>query len=76
DAADDKGESLPTVNVTASGTGRDAGRVRSAGVAGFDDAPLIDTPASVAVVTAAQMQDQQSRLLSDVVKNDASINEN
>lgn len=76
DAADDKGASLPTVNVTASGTGRDAGRVRSAGVAGFDDAPLIDTPASVAVVTAAQMQDQQSRLLSDVVKNDASINEN
>lgn len=75
DSADDKGESLPTVNVTASGS-KDASHARSASVAGFEDAPLLDTPASVAVVTAAQMRDQQSRLLSDVVKNDASINEN
>lgn len=76
DVGDDKGEALPTVNVTASGTTRDGARPRSAAVAGFDDAPLLDTPASVAVVTAAQMRDQQSRLLSDVVKNDAAINEN
>jgi len=78
DSSDNKGQgqdqSLPTINVTASGG---AGtQARSASVAGFDDAPLLDTPASVAVVTAAQMRDQQSRLLSDVVKNDASINEN
>ncbi|AYR23083.1 TonB-dependent siderophore receptor [Herbaspirillum rubrisubalbicans] len=76
DTPDDKGEALPTVNVTASGAGKEGARVRSAAVAGFDDAPLLDTPASVAVVTGAQMRDQQSRVLSDVVKNDASINEN
>lgn len=76
DTSDNQGQdqSLPTINVTASGaTGTQA---RSASVAGFDDAPLLDTPASVSVVTSAQMKDQQSRLLSDVVKNDASINEN
>ncbi|MET3434962.1 iron complex outermembrane receptor protein [Herbaspirillum seropedicae] len=76
DTSDNQGQDqgLPTINVTASGaTGVQA---RSASVAGFDDAPLLDTPASVSVVTSAQMKDQQSRLLSDVVKNDASINEN
>ena len=76
DTPDDKGESLPTVNVTASGTGSAGARARSASVAGFDDAPLLDTPASVSVVSQQQMRDQQSRVLSDVVKNDASINEN
>ncbi|EJN06041.1 TonB-dependent siderophore receptor [Herbaspirillum sp. YR522] len=65
-------DSLPTVNVTAAG----ASRARSASVAGFDDAALLDTPASVSVVGAARISDQQSRLLSDVVKNDAAIGEN
>ncbi|MFJ3044758.1 TonB-dependent siderophore receptor [Herbaspirillum chlorophenolicum] len=76
DGRDESGDSLPTVNVTASGAGKSETRARSAAVAGFDDAPLLDTPASVSVVTAEQMRDQQSRLLSDVVKNDASIGEN
>jgi iron complex outermembrane receptor protein len=76
DGRDEAGDSLPTVNVTASGAGQQEARARSAAIAGFDDAPLLDTPASVAVVTRAQMSDQQSRLLSDVVKNDASIGEN
>lgn len=75
-ATDDQTDSLPTVNVTASGSGKDSARARSAAVAGFDDAPLLDTPASVSVVTQQQMRDQQSRVLSDVVKNDAAINEN
>lgn len=69
DARNESGDALPTVNVTANGA-------RSAAIAGFDDAPLLDTPASVSVVTAQQMRDQQSRLLSDVIKNDASIGEN
>ncbi|MBO9537327.1 TonB-dependent siderophore receptor [Herbaspirillum sp.] len=69
DGRNQSGDALPTVNVTASGA-------RSAAIAGFDEAPLLDTPASVAVVTAQQMRDQQSRLLSDVIKNDASIGEN
>jgi iron complex outermembrane receptor protein len=65
-------DSLPTVNVSAPG----ASRARSASVAGFDDATLLDTPASVSVVSAAQISNQQSRLLSDVIKNDAAIGEN
>ncbi|MBP0598730.1 TonB-dependent siderophore receptor [Herbaspirillum sp. LeCh32-8] len=76
DGREESGDSLPTVNVTASGVGAKEARARSSSVAGFDDAPLLDTPASVAVVTREQMSDQQSRLLSDVVKNDASIGEN
>ena len=73
---DDKQDNLPTVNVTASGNSGQGSRARAASVAGFDDAPLLDTPASVAVVTKDQIANQQSRLLSDVVKNDASIGEN
>ncbi|KAF1041419.1 MAG: Ferrichrome receptor FcuA [Herbaspirillum frisingense] len=76
DGRDDQGNSLPTVNVTATGVGKQENRARSSSVAGFDDAPLLDTPASVSVVTGQQMRDQQSRLLSDVIKNDAAIGEN
>lgn len=42
-------------------------------MAGFDNAPLLDTPASVAVITEARLKDQQARLLSEVLKNDASV---
>ena len=49
---------------------------KSASFAGFGDTPLLDTPASVSVITEAQLKDQQARLLSDVIKNDASIGEN
>jgi len=76
DGRDESGDSLPTVNVTASGAGKSDAHARSASVAGFDDAPLLDTPASVSVVTRTQMSDQQSRLLSEVIKNDAAIGEN
>jgi len=41
--------------------------------ASLDDTPLKDLPLSVTSVTSAVMSDQISRLLSDVVKNDASV---
>ncbi|NQD78738.1 TonB-dependent siderophore receptor [Pseudomonas sp. CrR14] len=50
-------------------------QARSASVGGFADAPLLDTPASVSVVTRQLIDDQQARLLSDVLKNDASVGE-
>lgn len=67
------GDALPTISVSA---GKDAYRARAASVAGFDEAALLDTPASVTVVTAATLQDQQARLLTDVIKNDPGISEN
>jgi iron complex outermembrane receptor protein len=46
------------------------------GTAGsLDNTPIRDTPLSVTAVTSAVMSDQVSRLLSDVVKNDASVGE-
>src|SRR5690606_16601801 len=62
--------------VTVSGA-REAGyRARTARVAGFDDAPPRDIPAAVSRVTRERLDDQQARLLSDVIKNDASVGEN
>jgi len=48
-------------------------QAKKAAVAGFDNAPLLDTPASVAVITEASLKDQQARLLSEVLKNGASV---
>jgi iron complex outermembrane receptor protein len=47
----------------------------SAALGGFEPLPLAETPQSALVVTRSVMDDQQARLLSDVVKNDASIGE-
>lgn len=44
-----------------------------ASVSGFEAAPLLDTPASITVINDALIKDQQARLLSDVLKNDASV---
>ena len=62
---------LPAVNVQ----GQDQSGLRSetASVAGFDEAPLLDTPASITVINAALIKDQQARLLSEVLRNDASV---
>lgn len=62
---------LPAVTVQ----GQDASGYRSetASVGGFDDAPLLDTPASISVINAALIKDQQARLLSEVLRNDASV---
>ena len=46
---------------------------RNASVAGGDDAPLLDTPASVSVLTRELLDDQQAQLLSSVLRNDASV---
>lgn len=46
-----------------------------AAVAGPGDAPLLDTPASVSVFTEALIQDRQAKLLSEVLRNDASVGE-
>jgi iron complex outermembrane receptor protein len=47
----------------------------SVAVGTFDGAPLKETPLSATVVTRDLLNDQASRVLSDVVKNDASIGE-
>ena len=43
--------------------------------AGLDNLPVRETPLSVLAVTSGLMSDQISRVLSDVVKNDASVGE-
>ncbi|SHN08598.1 TonB-dependent siderophore receptor [Phytopseudomonas punonensis] len=53
----------------------DGYRARSAAVGGFNEAERLDTPASVSVVSRQLIDDQQARLLSDVLKNDASVGE-
>ncbi|WLH70624.1 TonB-dependent siderophore receptor [Pseudomonas sp. FP2309] len=62
---------LPAVTVQ----GQDASgyRADTASVGGFDEAPLLDTPASITVINAALIKDQQARLLSEVLRNDASV---
>ncbi|MBJ2220446.1 TonB-dependent siderophore receptor [Pseudomonas sp. MF7453] len=62
---------LPTVNVQ--GQDESGYRNESASVGGFDEAPLLDTPASITVINAALIKDQQARLLSEVLRNDASV---
>ncbi|SME95044.1 iron complex outermembrane recepter protein [Trinickia caryophylli] len=66
------GDVLPTVAVTG---GPESGlRAQRASVAGYDDARLRDTAASVNVVTRAQLDDWQAKRASDVLRNDASVN--
>lgn len=62
---------LPTVQIQ----GQDESGYRSdtASVGGFDAAPLLDTPASISVINAAMIKDQQARLLSEVLRNDAAV---
>lgn len=62
---------LPTVKVQ--GQDESGYRNETASVGGFDEAPLLDTPASITVINAALIKDQQARLLSEVLRNDASV---
>ena len=48
-------------------------QVSGASVGGFGEAPLRDTPASISVFTAQRLEDQHARLLSEVLRNDASV---
>lgn len=50
-------------------------RATSASVAGFSDAPLLETPASVSVLTARQMLDLQIRSTTDAARYDASLSD-
>ncbi|MDE2035096.1 MAG: TonB-dependent siderophore receptor, partial [Pseudomonas sp.] len=45
----------------------------TASVGAFNEAPLLDTPASIAVFNESLIKDQQARLLSEVLRNDASV---
>ncbi|MET3131202.1 iron complex outermembrane receptor protein [Oxalobacteraceae bacterium GrIS 1.11] len=56
-------------------TGSKADAANRASVAGFSDAPLLQTPASVAVFTREQMQELRIRSTSDALKFDASVSD-
>lgn len=62
---------LPAVKVQ--GQDESGYRADTASVGGFTEAPLLDTPASITVLNAALIKDQQARLLSEVLRNDASV---
>ncbi|MES2742730.1 MAG: TonB-dependent siderophore receptor [Pseudomonadota bacterium] len=62
---------LPEVVVSAAR----ADTANRASVAGFGDAALLDTPASVSVLTRQQMQDLRVRSTSDAMKYDASVSD-
>ncbi|WP_460145839.1 TonB-dependent siderophore receptor [Pseudomonas sp. S2_A02] len=64
---------LPAVTVTGEDTS--GYQADSASVGGFEAAPLLDTPASISVVNEVLIKDQQARLLSEVLRNDASVGE-
>jgi iron complex outermembrane receptor protein len=50
-------------------------RASSATVAGFGSAPLLETPASVSVLTSQQMQDLQIHSTTDAARYDASLSD-
>ncbi|WP_373987978.1 TonB-dependent siderophore receptor [Duganella sp. BuS-21] len=69
-AAEEADQTMQEVVVTATKT-----RAASASVAGFSTAPLLETPASVSVITAQQMLDLQIRSTTDAAKFDASLSD-
>ena len=71
EAADPQAQSMAEVVVTAS----KAPAAKRASVGGFSDAPLLQTPVSVTVISQKDMQDLQIRNLSDAAKLDTSIND-
>ncbi|HEY5802024.1 MAG TPA: TonB-dependent receptor plug domain-containing protein, partial [Burkholderiaceae bacterium] len=62
---------LQEIRVSASRTGA----TQSASIGGFNELPLVDTPASVSVLTREQMQDLRIRTTTDAARFDASIND-
>jgi iron complex outermembrane receptor protein len=71
DTAADTAASQPMAEVIVSGART---QVR-AGVAGFSDTPLLQTPASVSVITARQMQDLNIHSTTDAARYDASLSD-
>jgi iron complex outermembrane receptor protein len=72
-----KAQAIPpvTTTVVVHGEVRDTYLPETVTVGTLDGAPLAQAPLSATVVTRAVLNDQDARLLSDVVKNDASIGE-
>ncbi|MFL9710262.1 TonB-dependent siderophore receptor [Methylobacillus sp. Pita1] len=68
--ADDSDNALPEVVVTSASTD---GVARRASIGSFPEASLLQTPASVNVITQEQMQDRSIRSATDAVKWDASV---
>jgi iron complex outermembrane receptor protein len=68
--ADSPEQSMPEVLVTAS-----KAQLNRASVAGFSDTPLLETPASVNVISAQQMQDLQIHSTTDAARYDASLSD-
>ena len=71
------GQPIPPVTTTVivHGDVRDNYLPETVSAGTLDGAPLSETPMSAAIVTRDLLNDQVSRVLSDVVKNDASIGE-
>ena len=63
-------QAMPEVIVSATKV-----RANTASVAGFGNAPLLETPASVSVLTSRQMLDLQIRSTTDAAKFDASLSD-
>lgn len=61
--------------ITVSGQAPDGYQATEAAVGGGNPAPLLDTPAAISVFNSQLLQDQQARLLSDVLRNDAAVGE-
>ncbi|KQQ39944.1 TonB-dependent receptor [Duganella sp. Leaf126] len=68
--ADDAGQPLPEVVVSAV-----KARASTAAIGGFSNAPLLDTPASLSVITSQQMLDLQIRSTTDAARYDASLSD-
>jgi iron complex outermembrane receptor protein len=68
--AEDPDQTMQEVVVSAAKT-----RATTASVAGFANAPLLETPASVSVLTSQQMLDLQIRSTTDAARYDASLSD-
>ncbi len=64
---------LPAVTVTAAPD--TTGKATTASVGGFSERPLVETPASISVITQQQMQDRSIRSTTAAVETDASVND-
>lgn len=67
-AADDEAKTLPVVTVTGAAEEGVGYQARRAGTATKTDTPLIETPQSVTVITAAQIRDQASPNLQEALR--------
>ena len=70
-----RGRRAQTVKAEVIVTASKAPAAKRASVGGFADAPLLQTPAAVTVITQKELQDLQIRHTSDAMKFDASVND-